>query len=149
MGLIPHVGVDALMKLLYSTLLISLFVLITSCKGKSQRHEELVITNPSPQYEYKIGLGYGFLGNSIQVIIDGREVISVVGTQEIEQYAQLHGTKVLASGSSPKKDITVRVTVDGGESYEQAIDLSAGMFVHIYQEPTGLRVFNTPFLLLE
>jgi hypothetical protein len=53
------------------------------------------------------------------------------------------------SGSSPKKDITVRVTVDGGEPYEQAIDLSAGMFVHVYQERTGLRVFNTRFLLLE
>ena len=83
------------------------------------------------------------------VTIDGREVISVVGTDEIEQYAQLQGTKMLASGWSPKKDITVRVTVDGGEPYEQAIDLSAGMFVHVYQEETGLRVFNTRFLLLE
>jgi hypothetical protein len=56
---------------------------------------------------------------------------------------------VLASGSSPKKDITVQVNINGSESYEQDIDLSAGMFVHIYQEPTGLRVFNTRFLLLE
>ena len=137
------------MKLHYATLLISVLVLITSCKGETQRHEEPVVADPTPQYEYKVGLGYGFLGKVVQVTIDGREVISVVGTDEIEQYAQLQGTKVLVSGSSPKKDITVRVTVDGGESYEQAIDLSAGMFVHIYQEPTGLRVFNTRFLLLE
>ena len=137
------------MKLRYATLLISVLVLITSCKGETQRHEERVVTDPTPQYEYKVGLGYGFLGKVVQVTIEGREVISVVGTNEIEQYAQLQGTKVLASGSSPNKDITVRVTVDGGEPYEQAIDLSAGMFVHVYQERTGLRVFNTRFLLLE
>lgn len=137
------------MKLRYATLLISVLVLITSCKGETQRHEKPVVADPTQQYEYKVGLGYGFLGKVVQVTIDGREVISVVGTDEIEQYAQLQGTKVLASGSSPKKDITVRVTVDGGEPYEQAIDLSAGMFVHVYLERTGLRVFNTRFLLLE
>lgn len=76
-------------------------------------------------------------------------MISIVGTDEIEQFAQLQGTKVLVSGSSPNKDITLRVTVDGGKPYEQAIDLSAGMFVHVYLEQTGLRVFNTRFLLLE
>ena len=43
----------------------------------------------------------------------------------------------------------VRVTVYGGEPYEQVIDLSAGMFVHVYLERTGLRIFNTRFLLLE
>ena len=137
------------MKLRYATLLIYLLVLITSCKGETQRHEKPVVVDPTPQYEYKVGLGYGFLDKLVQVTIDGNEVISVVGTDEIEQYAQLQGTKMLASGSSPKKDIIVRVTVDGGEPYEQAIDLSAGMFVHVYQERTGLRVFNTRFLLLE
>ena len=133
----------------YATLLISVLALITSCKGETQRHEEPVAADPTPQYEYKVGLGYGFLGKAVQVTIDGCEVISVVVTDEIEHYAQLQGTKMLVSGSSPKKDITVRVTVEGGEPYEQSIDLSAGMFVHIYHERTGLRVFNTPFLLLE
>ena len=140
---------DGLMKLLYAMLLVYVLVLITSCKRETQQHEEPVATDPTPQYEYKVGLGYGFLGKEVQVTIDGREVISVVGTDEIEQYAQLQGTKMLASGSSPKKDITVRVSVNGGEPYEQAIDLSAGMFVHVYQERTGLRVFNTRFLVLE
>jgi hypothetical protein len=137
------------MKLRNATLLISVLVLITSCKGETRRHEEPVTVAPTPQYEYKVGLGYGFLGKAVQVTIDGREVISVVGTDEIEQFAQLQGTKMLASGSSPNKDITVRVTVDGSEPHEQAIDLSAGMFVHVYQEQTGLHVFNTRFLVLE
>jgi hypothetical protein len=137
------------MKLRYATLLISVLVLITSCKGETQRHEEPVVADPTPQYEYKVGLGYGFLGKVVQVKIDGREVISVVGTDEIEQYAQLQGTKILVSGSSPKKKIMVRVTVDDGQPYEQIIDLSDGMYVHVYQEQTGLHVFNTLFLVLE
>jgi hypothetical protein len=41
------------------------------------------------------------------------------------------------------------VTVDGGQPHEQAIDLSAGMFVHVYLERTGLRVYNTRFLVHE
>ena len=41
------------------------------------------------------------------------------------------------------------MTVNGGEPYEQTIDLSAGMFVHVYLEQTGLRVYNTPFLVQE
>ena len=137
------------MKLRYAMLLISVLVLITSCKGVIQRHEEPVAADPTPLYEYRVGLGYGFLGKVVQVTIDSCEVISVVGTDEIEQYAQLQGTKMLASGSSPKKDITVRVTVDGGQPHEQAIDLSAGMFVHVYLERTGLRVYNTRFLVQE
>jgi hypothetical protein len=137
------------MKLRYASLLIPMLVLITSCKGKFQRQEEPVMVDPTTQYEYKVGLGYGLLGKRVQVTIDGCEVISVFGTDEIEQYAQLQGTKMLAAGFSPNKDIMVRVTIDGGEPFEQAIDLSSGMFIHIYQERTGLRVFNTPFLLLE
>jgi hypothetical protein len=137
------------MILRYETLLISVLVLITSCKGETQRHKDPMATDPSTPYEYKVGLGYGFLDKAVQVMVDGRKVISVVGTDEIEQYAQLQGTKVLASGSSPKKDITVRVTIDGGQPYEQVIDLSTGLFVHVYQEPTGLRIYNTRFLVLE
>ena len=137
------------MILRYATLLISVLVFTTSCRGETQRHEEPMATDATTQYEYKVGLGYGFLGKAVQVIIDGREVISVVGTDEIEQYAQLQGITVLASCSSPKKDITIRVTIDGGQPYEQAIDLSAGMYVHVYRERTGLRVYSTRFLVLE
>jgi hypothetical protein len=137
------------MKLCYAALLFSVLVLVTSCKGEPQHLEESAAITPTHQYEYKVGLGYGFLGKAVQVTIDGREVISVVGTDEIEQYAQLQGTKMLASGSSPNKVITVRVTVDGDELYEQAIDLRVGSFVHVYHEGTELRVFNSRFLVLE
>jgi hypothetical protein len=137
------------MKLRNATILVSALVLIASCKVEIQRHEDPVVADPTPQYEYKIGLGYGFLGKAVQVTIDGHEVISVVGTEEIEQYAQLQGTKMLASGASPKKDIMVRVIVDGSQPFEQAIDLSAGMYVHVYQERAGMRVYNTRFLVQE
>lgn len=133
----------------YTALLISVIVLITSCKGETQRHDEPVATDPAPRYEYKIGLGYGFLNTAVRVTVDDREVISVYGTNELEQYAQLLGTKVFASGTSPKKDIKIRVIVDGSQQYEQTIDLSSGMFVHIYQEQTGLCIYNTRFLVNE
>jgi hypothetical protein len=129
--------------------LVSVLVLFTSCKGDSQHHEESAAIPPTHPYEYKVGLGYGFLGKVVQVTIDSREVISVVGTDELEQYTQLKGTKMLASGSSPNHVITVRVAVDGDEPYEQAIGLRAGTFVHVYHEGTELRIFNTHFLVLE
>jgi hypothetical protein len=137
------------MKLLNATLLLFVLVLMTSCQGRTQWLAEPLAADPTVKYEYRVGLGYGFLDKAVQVAIDGQEVLSIVGTDEIEQFAQLLGTKMLESGSSPRKDITVRVIVDGGKPYEQAIDLGAGMFIHIYYERTGLRVFNTPFLVLE
>ena len=137
------------MKIRNAILLISVLFLISSCKSETQQHKETVTVDPVSFYDYRLGLGYGFPGKEVQVTIDSEEVISVVGTEEIEEYAQLLGTKVLASGTSPKKDITVRVTVDGGQPHEQAIDLSAGMYVHVYMEATGLRVYNTHFLVQE
>jgi len=137
------------MKKHSATLLICVLVLITSCRSETKQGNETVPADPAPQYEYRVGLGYGFLGKVVQITINGYEVISVVGTDEIEQYAQLQGTKMLASGSTPNKDIIVRVTVDVGQPHEQSIDLSAGMFVHVYLEQTGLRVYNTRFLVQE
>ena len=143
----PSLG--AQMKLINATLLISALVLITSCNGENQRLEEPAATITTLQYVYKVGLGYGFLGKVVQVAIDGEDVITVVGTSEIEQHAQLLGTKMLVSGSLPKKDIKLQVTVDDGQPYEQPIDLSTGMFIHIYYEQEGLRIFNTRFLVQE
>ena len=139
----------AQMKLSNATLLISALLLLTSCKSENQWLEEPVATNTTLRYVYKVGLGYGFLGKVVQVAINGEDVITVVGTSEIEQHAQLLGTKMLVSGALPKKDITVQVAVDDGQTYEQSIDLSAGMFIHIYYELTGLRIFNTRFLVQE
>jgi len=39
----------------------------------------------------------------VKVIIDGVIAISLIGTEDIEQYAQLESTKMLASGASPQK----------------------------------------------
>ena len=141
--------IRAVKQLLRLMLLISMLAIISSCQSEAQQPEAPLATDLTSQYEYQVGLGYGFLGKAVRVTVDGRDVISIIGTGELEQYAQLLGTKMLASGSSPEKDIMVRITVDGGEPYEQTIDLSEGMFVHIYQEPVGLRVFNTRFLVLE
>ena len=133
----------------FITLLIFVSFLLVSCSGETQDIETPVGTIPESYYQYRIGLGYGFLGKAVRVEVDGRQVLSIVGTDEIEQHAQLLGTFMLESGSSPVKDVTVRVTVDGGQPYEQAIDLSAGMFIHINYEQTGLHVFNTSFLIEE
>ena len=127
----------------------TVFIMLTSCKGDSEQQEKPETTESLPQYEYEVGLGYGFLGKAVQVRIDGQEVISIVGSEEIEQFAQLQGTKMLASGASPTKEITVWVRIDDGEPYEQVIDLGDGRYVHIYLEPAELQIYNTHFLVLE
>lgn len=133
----------------FITLLIFVSGLIVSCNGSTQEMDTPSVAIPASHYQYQVGLGYGFLGKAVRVEIDGRQVLSIVGTDEIEQHAQLLGTEMLVSGSSPVKDITVRVTVDGGQPYEQAIDLSTGMFIHVYYEQTGMQIFNTSFLVEE
>jgi hypothetical protein len=101
------------------------------------------------QFDYQIGLGYGFLGKEVRVIVDDVEVLDMVGTDEIEAYAQLLGTKMLAAGSSTKEEITVEVFVDEVEYHQGVIDLSEGLYIHIYLEKSGLKVYNTPYLILE
>ena len=138
------------MKYRYAIIfLIPILFMLAACKSDSVQQEMPEVIDPGQQYIYEIGLGYGFLEKEVQVTIDGREVLSLIGTDEIEQYAQMLGTKMLVSGSSAEKEITVRVIIDGGESYEQVIDLSAGRYVHVYLEREGLSVYNTAFLLLE
>jgi len=137
------------MNLRYTIPVILIIILITACKSEPQLLGERIVTDTASQYEYRVGLGYGFLGKAVQVTIDGQEVIAVVGTDEIEQHAQLLGTKMLKSGYSSKKDITVGVTVDDEQPYEQVLDLSTGMFIHIYNEQTRLRIYNTRFLVQE
>ena len=131
------------------TLQALVIVMLVSCGRDAVRQAETEVIEPRQQYVYEIGLGYGFLDKEVQVIIDGREVFSLIGTEEIEKYAQMQGTNMLASGSSAEKEIIVQVIIDGGEPYEQVIDLSAGRYVHVYLEREGLSVYNTAFLLLE
>jgi len=137
------------MKLINAILLFFALVLISSCLSEDPSLVEPLATDHISQYEYNVGLGYGFLGKAVHVTINDHEVLSIVGTDEIEQFAQLQGTMMLESGSSPEKDITIRVIIDDTLSYEQAIDLSTGGFIHIYNERNGLRIFNTRFNVLE
>lgn len=132
-----------------ATFLICVLFLITSCMNEIKPDIEIVATESVSGYEYQVGLGYGFLDKAVRVTVDGRVVISVLGTDEIEQFAQLQGTNILASGVSSNKEVIVKVTIDGGQPVEQAIDLSTGPIIHIYNEATGLEIYNTLYLVLE
>jgi hypothetical protein len=133
----------------FVTVLLTVLVLTSSCMFAPQQIEDPAGAISTSAFAYRVGLGYGFLDKAVQVTIDGHEVLSLIGTEEIEQHAQLLGTKMLGYGTSPRADVTVRVIVDGGQPYEQVIDLSTGAFIHIYNEGTGLSVYNTSFLVQE
>ena len=90
------------MNIRNATLLICVLVLITSCINETEQQKEPAAADPA-LYEYRVGLGYGFLGKVVRITIDGREVISVVGTDEIEQYAQLQGIRYLRPVRRPKR----------------------------------------------
>jgi hypothetical protein len=123
--------------------------MLSACGSKPLNSAPPVEIEPVDQYQYQIGLGYGFLDKQVQVSVDGEEILSIVGTEEIEEFAQLLGTKMLGGGSSDNTVITVQVVVEGGPPFEQVIDLSEGGFIHIYNPETGMEVFNTAELVLE
>ena len=104
---------------------------------------------PVAPYEYSVGLGYGFQGKAVRIAIDGVEVLSLVGTPEIEEYAQLLGTKMLKSGVAAKATIQVEVTVGKDSPHTQAIDLAKGLNIHVYRDESGIRVHNTLILVEE
>jgi len=131
-----------------SCLAIILFM-AAACSANPETHQAPGATEAAGKYQYQVGLGYGFLGRQVEVFVDGREVLSITGTGEIEEYAQLLGTKMLAVSSTEAQEVTVRVVVDNGVPFEQMIDLSAGRYIHIYNQESGLQVFNTEVLILE
>jgi hypothetical protein len=137
------------MEIRYKIVLISVLFLVSACRGNGEEIDKLTTISLSPGYEYQLGLGYGFLDKEVIVTIDGEEVLSLVGTEEIETFAQMQGTYILASGSSPNQQITVRVAVNGNQTHEQILDLSAGAYLHIYLDNSGLNVYNTAELILE
>jgi hypothetical protein len=130
-------------------LIFTLLLLAVSCSPTKEPLQVPATSEPAGKYQYQIGLGYGFLDRRVQVFVDSREILSITGTEEIEEFAQLLGTKMLAGGSTDNHQVTVRVIVDGGLSVEEVIDLSTGRFIHVYNQETGLQVFNTNELILE
>jgi hypothetical protein len=85
----------------------------------------------------------------VHVKIDGREMTSLVGTDEIEQYTELQGTVILGTGTTSKTDILVQVIIDSEDRHEIVIDLSTGGYIHIYMDPEELSIINTNMLVFE
>ncbi len=137
------------LKLRYKIVLISVLFLFSACRDDGEKIDKLTSITPSPGYEYQLGLGYGFLDKEVRVTIDGVEVLSQIGTKEIEDFAQMQGTYMLTSGYSQNKEISVSVIVDGDQPFTQIINLSTGIYIHIYFEDTGLHIFTTKVLILE
>ena len=136
------------MRPCYLTLALILF-LIAACSAEPGPLHVPVTSEPADKYQYQVGLGYGFLDKHVQVFVDGREVLSVTGTEEIEEFAQLLGTKMLAGGSTDAQEVTVQVVVDEAPPFKQVLDLSAGRYIHVYYPESGLQVYNTEVLILE
>ena len=131
-----------------SFLAIILFM-TAACSAEPGTLQAPAATDAAGKYQYQVGLGYGFLGRQVQVFLDGQEILSITGSDEIEEYAQLLGTKMLAGSSTDAQVVTVRVVVDGGPPFEQIIDLGTGRYIHVYNQESGLQVFNTEVLILE
>jgi hypothetical protein len=121
--------------------LISILLLIPSC----QTLEGISL----PNYQYQLGLGYGFLDKQVQVSVDGVPVLFVVGNEKMEDFAQLQGTNMLYSGTSKRGQITVSVSVDGNLPVDQIITLDDGPYIHIYLDNAGLSIYNTSELIFE
>ena len=103
----------------------------------------------SGNYDYELGLGYGFLGKQVQVSVDGTPVLFLVANEEMEAFAQMQGTNMLYFGKSKQEQITVSVSVDGDPPMDQVINLGEGKYIHIYLDETGLSIYNTPILIYE
>jgi hypothetical protein len=120
---------------------LALLFLISSCQGVPR------VFNGN--YEYELGLGYGFLGKQVQVSVDGVPVLFLVGNEEMETFAQMQGTNILYSGKSRREEVTVSVSVDGDPPLDQIINLGEGKYIHIYLDKEVLSIYNTSVLIYE
>lgn len=100
-------------------------------------------------YNYELGLGYGFLDRQVQVSIDGVPVLFLVGNEEMEVFAQMQGTNMLYSGRSKREEVTVSVSIDGNPPIDQIINLKDGQYIHIYLNTENLSIYNTSELIFE
>jgi hypothetical protein len=100
--------------------------------------------------EVAVGLGYGFLDKEVEIFINGSVVLSMVGTQEIEDHAQLLGPKIVASVKINGNLADVQVSVDGIMSENYLLKLEEGRIIEINNHPIyGLEVRNIKVLIQE
>jgi hypothetical protein len=109
----------------------------------------MVGENSISNNDYELGIGYGFLDKQVQVSVDGVPVLFLVGNEKMETFAQMQGTNMLYSGTSKQEEITVSVSVDGDQPIEKIIDLNDGIYIHVYQDITGVKIYNTSVLIFE
>ena len=128
--------------------LIFLFVAISVLGGcKVQSQEGLVQESPS---EVAIGLGYGFIDKAVEIYINDSLILSMVGTQEIEDHAQLLGPKIVRTVIVEGNIIDVQVGVDGILSEIYTFSLENGLIIEINNHPVhGLSVRNTKNIIQE
>ena len=128
-------------------ILIILITMVTLAGCRSQPEPALLQEKPG---EVAIGLGYGFLDKQIDVYINGDLVISLIGTQEIEDHAQRLGTKIVKVVNIEGNIANVQVIIEGVKSDMQTLNLETGRIIEIYNHPIdGLSISNTEFLILE
>jgi len=100
--------------------------------------------------EVAVGLGYGFLEKHIDVYINGDLIFSMVGTQEIEDHAQLLGTKIVKVVNVEGNIANVQIIIEGIKSATFTLNLENGRIIEIYNHPiNGLSISNTKTLILE
>ncbi len=138
-------------KCTYRNVISSVFIEITDTETlKGQNNTTRPVTQSSHSSSLSLGLGYGFNGKRVEIIVNGNSVYSATGTREIENYAQLQGTFLIKSIAVPSNSVTVEVIIDGHKSGKFNLDLTKGRIIEIYNYPDkGLSVTNTNVLILE
>jgi hypothetical protein len=124
-----------------SVALVIILTLVSSC--------QTVEGISASKYEYELGIGYGFLGKQVQVSVDGVPVLFIVGSEEMETFAQMQGTNMLYKGRSNREEVTVSVSVNGDLVVDQIINLKDGPYIHIYLDDAVLSIYNTTELVFE
>jgi len=135
---------------MYQTRMKKIIILLAmAALGACAKQPQEVLLQGLPA-EVALGLGYGFLDKQVDVYINGDLILSMVGTQEIEDHAQLLGTKIVKVVKVEGNTADVQVILDGVKSKSFSLNLADGRIIEIYNHPlNGLFVSNTPVLILE
>jgi len=129
-------------KIIYLFIIISV---LAGCKPPTQE-----VTIQEQPNKVALGLGYGFLDKELEIYINGSSVLSTVGTQKLEDQAQLLGPKIVASVQVDGNYADVQVRVDEMMSEIYHLNLEQGRIIVINNHPRdGLEVSNTKVLIQE